>query len=258
MSTLALAPSAWHARELVSYDLPQLWPVEYAKAVMWFERIDRAGRLRFLARGGVRYCLLGDPPAPGATPVRPVGDGFGSMDVYECVPNARRAYVVPDASVVPELDAQLLALFEPSFPAETTVMLDRPAPAPSGVAGRSSSTTPASARIDVDEAEAVEIEANAGSSGGYLVLLDSYDPSWQVTVDDQAAPLLRANALYRAVRLVPGAHRVRFTYHSTQLATWLPVSATASLLLLGALLWTPGRRTLNERRRTAVPLGATY
>jgi len=258
MSTLALAPSAWHARELVSYDLPQLWPVEYAKAVMWFERIDRAGRLRFLARGGVRYCLLGDPPAPGETPVRPVSELFGSMGVYECVPDARRTYVVPDAAVVPEIDAQLLALFEPSFPADRQVLLDRPAPAPSGMVGRSSATTLASARIDVDEAETVEVEANAGTHGGYLVLLDSYDPSWQVTVDGQAAPLLRANGLYRAVRLTAGGHRVRFTYHSAQLAMWLPVSATASLLLLVALLRNPGRRSVAERDRTAVPLGATY
>ena len=93
-ATLAMAPAAWGVRELISYDLPLLWPIVQARAAARFERADRAARLRFLARGGVRYCLLSSPPHPGAAPLQRVGEQFGPMAVYECVADARRADVV--------------------------------------------------------------------------------------------------------------------------------------------------------------------
>ena len=95
MSRVAMAPSGWGVRELISYDLPQLWPIDQARAGALFERADRPERFRFLARGGVRYCLLSSPPYPGAPAIVRVGEQFGQMALYECVANARRAYVVP-------------------------------------------------------------------------------------------------------------------------------------------------------------------
>jgi hypothetical protein len=45
------------------------------------------------------------------------------------------------------------------------------------------------------------------AADGYLVLLDSYDPDWIVDVDGAAAPLMRVNALFRAVHLTGGGAR---------------------------------------------------
>ena len=64
--------------------------------------------------------------------------------VYECVPDASRAYVVPKASVVPEITVQLARLFEESFDAGATVMLSDPPPRPAGSIG---APEPPSARI---------------------------------------------------------------------------------------------------------------
>jgi hypothetical protein len=119
-----------------------------ACATARFERADRAARLRFLARGGARYCLLSSPPHPGAVPLQRVGEQFGPMAVYECVADARRADVVAQASVVPEVMTQLDRLFDESFDAESTVMLERPAPDAAGSPGPPS---PASARITTDQ-----------------------------------------------------------------------------------------------------------
>jgi hypothetical protein len=228
IANLAMAPAAWGVRELISYDLPQLWPMEYARAVALFERADRAGRLRFLARGGVRYCLLSSPLDPGATPLQLVGEQFGTMAVYECVADARRAYVVANASVVPEVTAQLERLFEESFDAGSTVMLERPAPDAVGSAGSSSA---ASARITTDAEQEVAIDAAAGAEGGYLVLRDSFDRAWRVEVDGQSAPLLRANALYRAVHISPGPHKVTFKYRPSVLYVCSILSGAAALTL---------------------------
>jgi hypothetical protein len=58
----------------------------------------------------------------------------------------------------------------------------------------------------------VDVEANAPAQGGFLVLNDVWQ-NWQTaTVDGLPAPILRANLLFRAVRLAPGPHRVRFRF----------------------------------------------
>jgi hypothetical protein len=87
----------------------------------------------------------------------------------------------------------------------------------------------------------------AGAEGGYLTLLDTYDSAWRVRVDGQPAPLLRANALFRAVRLTRGEHVVEFRYRPTPLYA----GGTISLVtLFGLLLPWPSR--LSERIAGAI------
>jgi hypothetical protein len=236
-ANLAVTPSAWGVRELISYDPPLLWPIEQARAAAQFEQADEAERLRFLTRGGVRYCLLPAPPHPGAEPLQRVGEEFGMMAVYECVADARRAHVVAQASIVPDVTMQVKRLFEESFDAESTVMLERPAPDAVGSPGVSST---ASARITTDADQEVAIDAASGAEGGYLVLRDSFDRAWRVDVDGWPATLLRANALYRAVRLPPGRHLVRFVYRPTVLYACAAISGLTALAL--AVLAYRGRR----------------
>jgi uncharacterized membrane protein YfhO len=75
-----------------------------------------------------------------------------------------------------------------------------------------------------------------GGSGGYLNLVDSYDPNWIVEVDGRRAALLRANGLFRAVHLAPGVHDVRFVYRPIPLYIGLALTCPVGLLLLGACL----------------------
>jgi hypothetical protein len=49
-------------------------------------------------------------------------------------------------------------------------------------------------------------------SPSVVVLADSYDPDWRVTIDGQPTRLLRANARFRGVFVPAGAHRVVFSY----------------------------------------------
>jgi hypothetical protein len=234
MANLAVTPAGWGVRELLSYDLPQLWPIAQARAVTEFEHANGAERLRFLARGGVRYCLLPSPPHPGAAPLQRVGEQFGTMEVYECVAGAHRAYVVAKASIVADVTTQLERLFEESFDAESTVMLERPAPDGAGSPGASSAP---SARITTDADQEVAIDAAAGAEGGYVVLQDSFNRAWRVEVDGQPAALLRANALYRAVHISPGPHRVRFRYRPIVLYVWLIFSSVTALALMVVAMW---------------------
>jgi hypothetical protein len=67
---------------------------------------------------------------------------------------------------------------------------------------------------------------------GYLVLADSYYPSWHVTVDGHRRPLLLADGFARAVYVEAGRHRVEFSYDPATFRVGLAIS----LLALGVLL----------------------
>lgn len=86
------------------------------------------------------------------------------------------------------------------------VLLEEP-PQQSGAARR-----PGTARILSSTNTKTVVEAS-GPDGGYLVLNDLWHPWWEATIDGARAQLLRANVLFRAVRLPPGRHVVRFSFH---------------------------------------------
>jgi hypothetical protein len=68
------------------------------------------------------------------------------------------------------------------------------------------------AKIVAYENTFVDIEARAPTGGGFVVLNDVWQ-NWQaVYVDGVEAELLKANLMFRAVKLSPGAHKVRFQF----------------------------------------------
>ena len=113
------------------------------------------------------------------------------------------------AIVMTKQDDRLAALFAADTDPLRRLVLNASPPPPAGLAG--AAAQPA-ARILREGANWLVAQANTGQDGGYLLLLDSYDPGWRVTVDGSPAPLLQANELFRAVRLAPGQHEVEFRY----------------------------------------------
>jgi len=76
--------------------------------------------------------------------------------------------------------------------------------APGGEAGE--------ARIVAYRNTFVEIDVKTPPGGGFVVLNDVWQPWQAVYVDGVEAELLKANLMFRAVKLAPGAHRVRFQF----------------------------------------------
>ncbi|WP_245422457.1 YfhO family protein [Alsobacter soli] len=94
----------------------------------------------------------------------------------------------------------------PSFdPTRTVLLEDAPAARPLALA-------PAG-RVEITRYANTKVAISALSdTGGYVVLNDVWHPWWIAEVDGRPAPLLRANAIFRAVQVPPGAHEVRFVF----------------------------------------------
>lgn len=247
-----ISTSGWKVGESISYDMPLLVPRNYILMLRTFVRSTRDERFRFLERSGVRYCVLPERPFDGATPLTEL-KYFKSMRLYECFPDARRAYIADEARVMPNLQEQIDLLFAPEYD-PGTVLVDREPPALAGAGGPPAPS--ASARIVEETNTRVVVEAHvARSEGGYLVLLDSYNASWRVTVDARRSELLRANALYRAVHLAPGSHTVEFAYVPRALYAGIGVSGGATLAVLGLFAMAARDR---RRARRVVPARAVH
>jgi hypothetical protein len=105
---------------------------------------------------------------------------------------------------MPDANKQAVALFSDGWDSSAVVLLEHETTA----AGRPGPATARSAAIVDDGLNRVAIDTGVPEGGGYLVLLDTFTDDWRVSVDGEPAEVVRANGLFRAVRLVPGSHRV--------------------------------------------------
>jgi hypothetical protein len=232
MGQVMLTPAASRIRESISYDLPLLWPLDYARALGRFNYATREDRLRFLSRTGTRFVVLPTPPTPGATPLATLV-GIEQMKLYDYNPAAKRVYIVPDALMGPDLIWQIEGMFQPRFDPSKGVLVSEPPPPPAGFPGPPAA---ASATFVEDGINRVVIRA-ALPGDGYLALLDSYSPDWKVDVDGSPATMMRANGLFRAVHLNPGEHIVTFRYRPARFYLGAAISGATALLLAAVCAW---------------------
>jgi len=230
-------PSGWKAREMLSYDLPVLWPEPFGFASKHFYESSPWSRDRFLDRTGVRYRILPKRRAMGRTAITPIPLFTESFLIDWGEDVAARASIVPMARVLPTYQLQVKELFKDDWNGREIVLVEYE-PEIAGTAGPA--VTP-SASVVRDQANHVVVEAGVGSGGGYLVLLDSYSEDWRVTVDGAPADMVRANGLFRGVRLPEGLHTVEFSYRPPSLM-WGSAISFAALLVALALFFAPDRR----------------
>jgi hypothetical protein len=226
-------PSGWRSREMLSYDLAVLWPRDFATMSKRFFLSGRVERDQLLDRTGVRYRVLPRPQAGGRTPIAQVPYLMESFLFDYGSDVAPRVTVVSKTEVVGDIGQQIEALFTGGRDIRSTAIVEHQPAA----AGDARSPVPPSATITADTANRVVVEAGVGEAGGYVVLLDSFSDGWRATADGHPATIVRANGLFRAVRLNPGRHIVEFLYRPGGFLVGAAASAAALLMVLGLLAW---------------------
>jgi len=237
------SPSGWRRREMLSYDLPVLWPREFAAMSKRFFLSGRIDRDRLLDRTGVRYRVLPRREAGGRTPMLQVPYLVDSFLFDFGSDAAPRALVVSKTEVVGDTGRQIETLFTGGWDIRSTAFIEHGPP----LAGDVKPPVAPSATIITDAANRVVVEAGVGAAGGYVVLLDSFSDDWRATADGRPATIVRANGLFRAVRLQPGLHVVEFRYRPRAFLVGAAASAAALAIMLGLVAWpTSARRAVAD------------
>jgi hypothetical protein len=163
--------------------------------------------LRLLQIGNVGHVVsVGEHDLPGLTPVLALPSAFACpLRLFRVPEPLPRAYLVSGVRSVPDAEA-LTLLLDPAFDPVREVVLP-----PGNATSSAPSGFPGTAEILRRRADALELEVDA-STPAALVLVEAFGPGWRASVDGQPVEVLKANLLFRAVRVPSGRHRVAFRY----------------------------------------------
>jgi hypothetical protein len=171
----------------------------------------------------------------------------GSVQIFENPTALPRTQLVPCAGmrVVEFRRRAVVQLNNSTFDPASTVILDDKVPCPE-VAG------PAGPPVAVTEATfntyAVQADVTVPS---LLVYSDTYYDGWRAYVDGAEVPILRANHAFKAVRVDPGQHQVRFVFDPMSFKVGAALSAVGLAIVIGLLGWSAARRRPGRRRQRA-------
>jgi hypothetical protein len=183
--------------------------------------------LRLLQMAAVKNVVARhEAPVQGLRQVAVVPGLFEApIRVFEVPDPSPHAFVAPRTRIGEGLPGAAL-LVDPQFDFRREALVPAAAPAAHG-------TTPGTARLVSARPDRLQIDVDA-PDGGYLVVLETYDPGWRATVDGVAAAVVPANILFRGIAIAPGRHAVEMIYRPRGLVAglWVSLAATLSTLLL--------------------------
>ena len=156
---------------------------------------------------------------------------LGPFALYENRGALPRAFVAPRARPLPDCSSMLPALKETNF--QELVWLEGCPPDWSQDESSAPSSKAAEARITEYQPNHIVVDVHADAPG-YLVLTDLWYPGWRCQIDEGAAPLFRADYLFRATPIPAGAHQVTFDFRPDSYRYGKAISL-AALLATGGI-----------------------
>ncbi|MDW8185908.1 MAG: YfhO family protein [Anaerolineae bacterium] len=192
---------------------------------------------------GVRYVVtwgrdLPDMSALGRTAVllERIPQGHEETRIFRLDPPLPWAWVVREVHPVRSVEEALTALRDPAFqPARQAITLD-PIAWSSGEGPAAADEVQLLARTAMESRYRVRL-----ARAGLLITRDPWYPGWEVLVNGQPAPLVRANVVLMAVPLSAGESEVIFRYR--------PWSFYVGAIISGATLLIAGLAALLAIRR---------
>lgn len=197
------------------------------------ETLPLAARVRVLKTCRIGFLLSYDPLSDPDLEAGPLLDGFSRppLRLYRVRAGVPRLRLVRAARDFPAGRDLADILSDPGYDPNTTVLIEAAA-AGDGTPredGATASTEEDEATIIGESPERITIAVSAAGPV-YAVLADAYAPGWRALLDGRAAPVLRADGLFRAVRVPAGRHTLEMSYRPAGLV------AGALTSLLGLVL----------------------
>lgn len=203
---------------------------------------------------GVRFALTTEPKLEGIVGpvVGPVVGGAikgrGSLFVHER-PNAMpRAYVAQGLVALTDDAAVLAAITDQTLQPRSQAYVVA-SELPDGITATTPSQSEARAiTMTRDDATYIELDVAAGHAR-HLVMIDTFLPGWQATIDGAPAPVVRCNHSQRLLALPTTTCHVTLRYAAPGLMMGLTVMLFATLCTIAASLL-----YVRRRRRAQAPV----
>ncbi|GHB72410.1 hypothetical protein [Persicitalea jodogahamensis] len=145
------------------------------------------------------------------------------------------AWFVDDYKIVPDADAEMSAL-DTIQPRRTAVVDKRFATALEGLTIRPDSAN----AITLTSYKPNELVYESNAKGEQLAVFSeiyyNVRDDWKVTIDDQPAPLLRANYVLRALRVPAGKHTITFKFDPVSVSSGRTIDLISSILLVALFI----------------------
>jgi hypothetical protein len=204
----------------------------------------------FMSAANIRYIVSGlelqmyDSTQTIAKPIEEVYRGPTAI-VYRNNLALPRAYLVPEARVIPNTDSALSFMKVRGWNPANIAIVDRPLDV----------TFPATplngtAAIVEKTPDKVVVRTTANRPA-LLVLADVYAHGWKAWVDDKPTPISITNVAFRGVPVGEGTHTVRFEFDPDALRTGRTISLVLFIFLLGFGVW--WLASLRRNREQALP-----
>ena len=149
-----------------------------------------------------------------------------------------RAKVFHQVQEMHDQDQVIKLWSQPDFAAEELLLIEGDPASSDPIPG---SGGPETARIIEYQNEKVVVEAEI-KKAGWLLLLDSYYPGWEATLDGKFTKIYRADGFFRAVRIPAGRHRIVFNYSPAFFKKCVWISGLGFLIWLGLIVSTSIRK----------------
>jgi hypothetical protein len=187
--------------------------------------------VRLLQIGGVQFVVtLGNNAWPGLTEVTRIESVFRRPIRVMAVPNPRPpVYMVGVAHLATGADAFRI-LGSADFAPEREIVLEAGAPF-----GAPDSTFDGQWR-EIDRQAGRLVGETRSSVTAALVVLEAFFAGWRAEVDGGVVPVIRANAVFNAVVVPPGRHRVVLAYRPRSAQVGAALSASGLAVLAGLAL----------------------
>ena len=218
------------------------WLLGGTNDVAFFNRQFDPGKGRFTVATNFAVGLrpgTKNPNAPGTEDFTTQFNPAGQYCLIRFDGAMPRAKLYSDWQVQTNDAATLETLAKREFDPHATVLVNSP------IAPTTAALGQAAGEVSIQSYRPKEIRLTAQPAAESVLLLnDHWSPHWHVSVDGQAAELLRCNFVMRGVRLSPGSHEGVFRFQPP--LTWLYVSLASLLGGFGLL----GFIIVDERKKT--------
>lgn len=229
MALTPATPGRWGLLGSYDIDYRGLYPQELSRMSLLLRAVEGTpAHLRLLQCGGVTHVIALHRQGFEDLSLRSLEPGLYKQPIYVYrVPKPLpRTYAVGRVRVA-DGSGTLEALLDPGFDPAAEIVVPHGQPSDAGP------TFVGESRVTKQRPDRVELQAWL-SQPGYVVLLDSFDPGWQVRVDQRIGKLLRANGAFRAVEVGAGRHVIEFLYRPS--SVWLGIAVSTATLAVGAIL----------------------